>query len=60
MLLITLSKVEDYYNAAKDAIVNSNNEIAKFFSTLLTIVFFLLLIEAILYVCKRIEKARKK
>lgn len=51
---------QEIFDKAKETITNCGDKISNFFSILLAIAFFLLIIELILAVCKGIEKARKK
>ncbi len=52
--------MREWLDSVKEAVSNCGDKISNFFSVIIAICFFLVIIESILYICKLIEKARKK
>ncbi len=55
-----LLSIQEYYEKIKETILNANDKITNIFTIILSISFFLLIIEIILLICKKIEKSRRK
>ena len=55
-----LLSIQEYYEKIKETILNANDKITNIFTIILSISFFLLIIEIILLICKKIEKTRRK